>query len=321
MTLRIPSELVEPMVAGLLGGIDVDGGPTPEQLAVLRALTTHLWGRPDLELTGITPAGPEETAAHLIDPIVRRRFHEMHVTLESCRHPQSSSQVAQVELYAEVLGTPGPDLLLFRRYVDDGAERAMGDAARFLDATLGARVEPPLRDLAVSTTAPEPDLYLRLMAFESLDEGSLGRAFLDHYERNGIPLPGLHASAINHFFVGHDMTHVIAGLTTTALGEVALSAFQMGMDDNDLNIAALLASLVCHEAGFGTPGTFATEDSTLAAPGAADLFGRELARGSACAGDFSLVDHFALAPLPLTEVRGMFGVRPPEAPDDGHHHW
>ena len=126
---------------------------------------------------------------------------------------------------------------------------------------------------------------------------------------------------MNHFFVSHDMTHVIAGLSTTAAGEVALSAFQMGMNDNSVNAGALLASLIAHEAGFGTPGTFALESKTLADPKAADLLGAELARGSACSDDFSLIDHFALADRPLSEVREQFGVRPPEDPFDGHHFW
>jgi hypothetical protein len=321
MSLRIAPEAVEPMVAGLLGGIDVSGGPTDEQLAVLGALAAHLWERPDLDVAGVAPAGPDETAARLADPVLRRRFHELHMTLESCRHPQTTAQVARVEAYAEALGTPGPDLALFRRFVDDGRERAMADVDRFLQEMLADRIEAPLAGLPIDPDHAEPELAARVLAFAELDEGSLGRAFLDHYERNGLPIPGVEASPMNHFFVGHDMTHVIAGLTTTALAEVALSAFQMAVDDNDRNVSALLASLVCHEAGFGSPGTFAPEDSTLAAPGAAELLGRELARGSACTADFSLVDHFALAPLPLAEVRRRFGVQPPTDPDDGHHHW
>jgi len=137
----------------------------------------------------------------------------------------------------------------------------------------------------------------------------------------GLPLPGEVGSGLNHFFVAHDMTHVIAGIATTAAGEVALSAFQMGMDDTPTNSSALLASLIAHEAGFGTPGTFAMESETLAEEGAITLLVDELRRGSLCSADFSLVDHLALADLPLSVVRERFGVIPPERPDDGHHRW
>ena len=50
MTTTIRSASVEPMVAGLMSGIDVADGPGDEQLAVLRALTSHYFARPDLDL-------------------------------------------------------------------------------------------------------------------------------------------------------------------------------------------------------------------------------------------------------------------------------
>ena len=49
------------------------------------------------------------------------------------------------------------------------------------------------------------------------------------------------------------------------------------------------------------------------------LLAQELKRGSQCRADFSLVDHFELAPLPLAQVRAEFGVAPPVNPQDGHH--
>lgn len=126
---------------------------------------------------------------------------------------------------------------------------------------------------------------------------------------------------MNHFFVGHDMTHIIAGLETSAGGEVALGGFQMGMRNNDINVSVLLASLVAHEAGFESPGTFAPEERTLEQAGAAVLVADEIARGSQCGENFSLVDHVALTNFPLSEVRTHFGVLRPENPDDGHHWW
>ena len=39
------AELVEPVTCALLGAIDVDGGATDEQLAVLQAIVAHLWER------------------------------------------------------------------------------------------------------------------------------------------------------------------------------------------------------------------------------------------------------------------------------------
>ncbi|MEY4008131.1 MAG: hypothetical protein RLZZ467_1198 [Gemmatimonadota bacterium] len=310
------------IAAGLLGGIDVDGGPTPEQRTVFDALARHSLGLSDADLAGLTPIDAATLAERLPDPAVRRRFHHLHVALETCRHPQTPAQVRAVEEYADALGTSSADRSILRALVDEGAERAAADYRRYVADALPRRSEPGLRTADLDPDAPEPELTSRLAAFADLDEGSLGRAYLAFYERNHLDLPGAERPLIDHFYVAHDMTHVIAGMGTTAAAEIALSAFMVGMDGNDVNFSALVCSLMIHEAGVGVPTSIAhAEENTLASPAAADLLARELRRGSECTGDFSLVDHFALAPLPLAEVRARFGVRPPDDPDDGHHVW
>jgi len=52
--IHLAPELVEPVASGLLGGITVDEGPTPEQIAVLQAVVGHLWKRPDINVASIT---------------------------------------------------------------------------------------------------------------------------------------------------------------------------------------------------------------------------------------------------------------------------
>ncbi|MGK0311144.1 MAG: hypothetical protein ACI8RC_000759, partial [Ilumatobacter sp.] len=43
--LKLDPVLVDSVTGGLLCGIDVDGGPTTEQLLVLKAIVSHLWER------------------------------------------------------------------------------------------------------------------------------------------------------------------------------------------------------------------------------------------------------------------------------------
>ena len=320
MPFHVPSESVDPMLAALVGAVDVDGGPNREQVILLRAIAEHVWGRPGFDPAAVTPLDPSGAAVSLADPLLRRRFHEIVIALEVCRHPLTATQVARVEEYATALEVAGPDLAMLRDLVDAGTERAAADFHRFLDGLLPERVEPGLGGVSPAD-APEPELAARLAAFAGLSDDSLGRAYLAFYERHHLSLPGVVAIDMNHFFVAHDMTHVIAGIEPTGAGEVALSAFQMGMDDNDVNASALLASLVVHEAGFGAPPTVRAEERILDEPGAAELLALELARGARCTADCSLVDHIGLAALPLAEVRERFGVEPPHDPDDGHHCW
>lgn len=323
MTTFAQPQSVEPVLRGLLGGIDVSDGPTEEQVSVLRSLATHLFQRPDLDPESLTPLGPEQTAQALAeDEAARRHFHWLHVALEACRHPQDAAQVRAVEAYAAALRVEGADLDLFRTLVDDGTVRAAADYKRFGMGMLPRRGEVALAHGLPSATDPDPALVAQLEAFADLPDDSLGHAYLDFYEHFGLTLPGVEASILNSFFVAHDMTHVIAGISTTAPGEVSLGAFQMAMDDNEVNVSAMLSSFIIHEAGFGTPTTIAeAQEAVLTRPGAIDLLGQEIARGAACTGDFALVDHLALAPLPLDEVRHRFGVQPPVDPADGHHWW
>jgi hypothetical protein len=211
---------------------------------------------------------------------------------------------------------------MFRSLIDHGLEAAAADYRRYIEKMAPLRAEPTLVNKPFDPTLPEPELVTRLEAFADLDEDSLGRAFLRFYERTGLSLPGMDPAVMNHFYVAHDMTHVIAGIGTSSPGEIALSGFMVAMDDNDVNFSALLASLIIHEAGFGRPTSIsAAEAESLTRPGAADLLGREMKRGARCTADFSLADHFALAPLPLGQVRAHYGVVAPDDPDDGFHIW
>ena len=322
MSLFLPPNLVEPFTGALMAGIDVDGGPTAEQLGVLKAIVTHVWNRPDLELMTIRRIGPTELADVLLDEDHRNAFHELHLTLETCRHPMTDGQVQLVHNYADALGVDGDDLLIFRDLVTEGVDAAAADYRRFLDHNLDERVEPSLVNVMPDADLREAALAEKLEAFAEYGPGTLGRAFLSFYERFGLTLPGLDSSTHHHFFVAHDMTHTIAGLSTAVPAEIALSAFQFAMNNDRLNRAALLASLVAHEAGFAHPAHLAkADDSVLAHPENAKLLSAELRRGSLCRGDFSLIDHFELAPMQIADVRAEFGVQAPENPADGQHWW
>ena len=320
MGLILNHHLVEPVARGLLGSISCSGGPTPEQQRLLQALLTHLWGRPDLRIAALEPMGPEELAAALGDPPTRRVAHLLQMTLEFCRHPQTDAQLALGQAYAEALGVSSAALEVSRDWLRQGVDQAAADVGRIFNTFLPLRSEPGLVDSLASADQPEPELVARIEGFAQLPEGSLGRALLGYYERFGFPLPGQEACALNHLYLAHDMTHVIAGIAATSAGEIALSAFQLAMDDNPVNESALLASLVTHEAGFVSANpTLQPEEASLDSPSAAYLLASELRRGSACSADFSLADHLALAPLPLGEVRRRFNVSRPIHPSAVDH--
>ena len=310
MTLLVSAELVEPVTCALLGAIDVDGGATDEQIAVLQAIVAHLWERRDLDLSTLVPLGPREAAAAVTDPGARRRLRELMVTLELCRHPESRAQVERVEEYASELGFAGPELEIARDWIDKGIEEATADFDRFYGENLPALSEPSLREAYLQLDHPDLVLARRLEALHDLPEDTLGHAYIEFYRRNNITVPGADVHTPAHY-VSHDMNHVISGYEPTGPGEIALGAFTLAMNDNDANWIQFVCNLAIHEAGLVQHGAIAPKASTLTRTGASNLLGEALWRGAQCTADFSQTDHLSMADWSLADVRAHFGVPAP----------
>ena len=320
MPYAVAPQEVEPVVRGLLHAIDVDGGPTGEQLGILWSITDHLWKRPDLRSAGLPPLGPKELAAAITDERARQRFHLSLVTLELCRHPLTPAQVARAEEYEEALAVEGSDLTILRDLVDEGVTRAIEDWKFCFSQQVAANSEPALRAEGVEDASMEelwtpveqdPEMVARFEEFAALPEGTLGREFIRFYERNGIALPGADGGSLMHAVqISHDMNHVIAGYEPTGQGEIALGAFQVAMDDSEANLVSFLGNLLVHEAGVLDLGVVTPKSSTLMRPGAIEMLGEAFDRGSRCNADFTHADHLAMAAWSVEEVREEYGVVP-----------
>jgi len=319
MPKLVGPESVETVVRGLAGAIDVDGGPTAEQLRVLQAITTHLFERADLDVSAVVPLGPEETAAALPDEGARRRFAEVLFTLEMCRYPLNAALVARSEAYSAALGSSPEEVEIFRRQIDDGVKTAADDFDRFFTSHAVDRSEPAFRARAAQAPEPDPELVARVEHYHELPEGTVGWCLADFYTSHGFAIPGSEITPNTYLYFDHDHIHVISGIAPTGAGEIALGGFQIAMDDNPASTFAFFSPLVLHESGLSAFDEIVPKASTLERPYAAELLGREMARGAATTADFAWVDHLAMAERPLAEVRDEFGVQPPEDPDDGHH--
>jgi hypothetical protein len=298
----------EVVVAGLLEAIDVDGGPTDEQRAVLGSIARHVW-RLDLDLDALTPLTPDEVAARLAGDDDRTRFCEMAMVLELCRHPQSATQVARVEDYAAALGVHGVELDTTRTALERGAAVVAEDLERSYREILPEISELGLRDRYLTLDEPDPALADRLRALHDLPPGTLGHAYVEFYRRNGLTVPGDDTHLPAHY-VNHDMNHVITGYEPTAPGEVARSGFLFAANGSRHNWLELLLTLSIHESGVLTHGDIRAKIATLARPGVAELLGEGLERGRQCTVDLPSVDHLAIAAEPLASVRARFNVVP-----------
>jgi hypothetical protein len=312
-------DLVEPVVRGLVGSIDVDDGPTEEQVRVLDAIATHLFGRTDLDAATVIPLGPDDVAAQVTDPGARRRFAEVMFALEMCRHPQSDAQVGRCEAYSAALGSSPEEVQIIRTAVDDGVQRAAADFDRFFDSMVADRSEPRFRPRNLEPPHLDPQVAAIIRGYHDLPDDTLGRHLADFYVSHGFAVPGSEISANTYLYFAHDNIHVITGIAPTGMGEIALGGFQMSMDDDPASVFAFFSPLVLHETGYSAFDDIVAKGETLSRPYAAELLGSEMGRGSRTTGSFAWVDHLELAALPLAEVRARFGVEPPPDPDDGHH--
>ena len=310
MPQLVMPELVEPVVGGLWAAMDVDGGPTDEQAALLRALTTHVWGRPDLDPSAIVPLSAAEVARAIGGTDAVRRFHYLLVVLELCRHPFTAAQQVRVDEYGSALSLDGMGLEFCRDLAVQGLDAARADHARFEVNLRTDQQEPQLRTHEQQADQTDPELVEMILAMQRLPEGTLGRELTQFYSEFGLDVPGASSTDLNYTFVAHDMNHIIAGYHPVAEGELALGAFQMGMNDSEVSWLLCLTNLAIHEAGVIQIGDIEPKTATLGRPGVADTFATALARGTRCTADFAVADHLAMIELPLEEVRARFGVPP-----------
>ena len=308
MQVVLPDE-VEPIVAGLLGGISTSSGPTPEQMIVLGSIARHLWGRGDIDLENLTPLSPDDVAKALQRREARLRFAEIMMTLELCRHPMSLEQVQRAEQYVAAMRIDGTEIEVTRIAITKGAEAAATDLERCYQKILPEISELSLRDRYLRLDKPDHALAERLRKLRDLPEDTLGYQYLEFYRRNNIELPGDDTHLPAHY-VNHDMNHVITGYEPTAPGEIARSGFLLAAKESHHNWLEFLLTMSIHESGVLNHGEIRAKVATLDRQGVPEFLGMGLERGAHCTMDLSQVDHLSIAHLPLDEVRNNFSIVP-----------
>ena len=311
MTISLDNrpELVEPAARTILGAMELGDGGTEKQRRLLQSVVTNVWERPDLDIAELTPLSPAEAAAIFDTPLVRSRLRKFLVLFEFCRHPFTDEQVALVDSYEIALGDDGHDegLQLARDFVREGLQKAIEDVQRVSAGFVRELSEVSIVEHYSEMDMKAPELANELRRFAELPPGTLGREYYDFYFANSFDLPGEgHGSP--SFFVRHDRCHIIAGYGPTSPEELALSAFHVGMKDNEVNWNFLVVSLAALELGLFNSEDFEGKLDILDRDGALELMVEGFIRGSHCTGDFSEMDHLADAHCTVEEIRQRYGV-------------
>ncbi|GAB5470485.1 MAG: hypothetical protein Kilf2KO_35150 [Rhodospirillales bacterium] len=297
------------------------GGFKPAASAMIAAAQRHLLGT-DLDFESLEPATPQALAAAFDDPDLGRQIIQGMVLMAIADDLPDPGRMTEIGRFAAALGVDEPGL----QAVQELAERQMLlfriDFYRRSHLKEAFRNQYQLHGLSglVKGLAgqrglyEDPELAARYRALGTLDDDSLGRAFHDHYRRNGFAFPG-EKLGFPEAGVYHDFTHVLAGYTTEPEQEVMVGAFQAGyMRVNPYFM--LLFVMLTFGAGLNvTPVPQGRITGTLALEGVAERVLAALDRGSKVKIDLSQKwNHWDWVETPLEQARRELGIEPLSPP-------
>lgn len=251
---------------------------------------------------------------------LRQQVVNLLAVTELVDHPiRPASTAAAVEV-ARQLGV-NPGLLVEARSIAErhyavaylDLQRSSWYAKHTLDGALHGRLWREIRSkLAYSGIVADGEISRKWHGLEDLPEGSWGRELAHFYHRHNFPFPG-DKHGIYELGALHDFVHVLTGYDATAEGEIDTFAFIAAAMPDQSGLVLLAVTLGLFQNGSirhvaGKRVRMARTD-TLGDPGVIARMADALRRGRACNVDvMGGIDHFALAPLPLDEVRAQLGV-------------
>lgn len=319
---------VEFVARGMATAVAPEGGLTPVQVSLLRAITRALT-EVDVDYLALDPLGCDDFAEVLTGrgQEYRRRIVHHMVLAELVLAPLPDEVAERVTSYAAALGIDDDFVRIARRYARGTLGLAWCDLRRsgFADRWDDDSKLAPLHAAAAAEdpfeeTPLDPELTARWKAFGDLPEGTLGRSVYEMYEARAFFWPGArHAASAQ--LAQHDFVHVLADYGTTIEGELEVFGL-IGRADPDPKGFAWLATVVgLFETGFvHQQGFFEVNvrERHLSAPGNEVRLADAIRRGKhvceALDRDLLTVDYHELAPLPIDDVRGRLHI-PAKSPE------
>jgi hypothetical protein len=290
----------------------LEPAPSSEQDRYL-ALIARLHGA-SLEPSALPRPSAREAAAIITGPHARKRLVQLGIVMSMVDGAITPASLLGLAELARVLDVNEPGVATLRKAAAGQHTRVRMDV---MGRTAGKIVADAYRDagligafrivLAFLQWFRDPEMSARFARLEQAPDGSLGRALWAHCKQPGFRLPG-ERGGIPERALFHDVGHILAGYGTDSAGEIQQSAFQAGYMRED-GFGFMLLGLFHWHLGItitpvsaGVTGYFDVEKVMTA-----------LARGAACRVDLSdseQFDFWALAHLPVAQVRAELGVPP-----------
>lgn len=276
-----------------------------------------------VSLAHAEPISPEDLAAAVVRPEMRRQVVEGLIIASLSAGPPSVAQTAKLREFANALGLDGPELktierlshkqLLIYRYCVL-RNNHLGDALKTEYAKVGL-VETGRELLRLKGIGEDAALAAEYRAWNQLAEGTLGYHVYHHYNDNGFSFPG-EPGGFPEAAMFHDFGHVLSGYNTTPAGETLVTGFQSGYREGRPTggIFSAIMGISIFSTGVDiVPGSVPTEEGKIG--DVADRYIESTNRGAAMTVDLS--DDWDFKPyvaLPIDEARAKLGIPPKVLP-------
>jgi hypothetical protein len=224
-------------ILGAMRWVATTAGTTPLGAAdrvTLEAAYRYVFKGPDgLDVDSLPATLPAELGLLLDDPGLAEhavRFLAVMALVDGRIDP---AKIAVVQSYAKALRV-NEDYLLQLAEAAQGhlgwvAADMMRHNIRSIPGLVWNPEDPASTFLPYSGAGADIDLARRYQALAGSPPGTFGRAFWNHYQRNGYPFPGEKRGLNEKFATPHDSTHVLSGYDTSPHGELLVSTFTAAM--------------------------------------------------------------------------------------------
>jgi len=254
---------------------------------------------------------PDALAAAMLGPADALQAVRMLAVMSLVDGTVDRAKNDLVKTYAAALGVEAD-------FVDILAEAAAGEVAQAAACIVRKNAESFRLDttgLDADAVAPffpyrdghtDPALEARYQSLEHLPIGTFGRAFFEHFDRNGFAFPGNENGLAEGFTTPHDSSHVLSGYSTAALGELCVSTFIGAMHPDHPMAAEVLPVLFSWHLGIKL-NSIANSLTGYFEP---RVFWTAWDRGAATTVDVVDAgwDFWAATETPLAELRVAYGV-------------
>lgn len=269
---------------------------------------------PELGADAVEDREPEQIAPLFTDPERAKLALRMLAVMSLVDGAIDPEKNARVDAYASALGVEEDYLAI----LNAAAAGEIGAATACI-VRKNAESFPHLEIANIDVDAAAPflpyrdgnedrGLEARYAALGELPPETFGRAFWDHFHRNGFAFPGNPAGLAEGFTTPHDSSHVLSGYSTSEQGELCVSTFIGAMHPDHPMAAEVLPVLFSWHLGVKL------NEIAGAATGAYDpaRFWTAWERGAATTVDIVSADwdFWGVTEVPLEELRRNYGVPP-----------